>query len=250
MDQRKQQRVPLSFPLQLRIGDIDRFVEEHAINLSEGGIFVKMNYPPPVGSKVLVDFFLESVKKTIRAEGEVVHSVSEGARGDSPVGMGIRFTELSEDGQRFIDLSVQKFHRKHPSMFLEVPEGFIEKVDAEIQAAPDPMKAPDKITLDFLFRSQGEEKVESRRGHTLRGGELFISSDNPTPVGETVELQVFLRQEERWTSATGEVVRHVYSDGADGCPAGPGIAVVILEPSDRIKRLFETAESESKSVQA
>ncbi|MCZ6688666.1 MAG: PilZ domain-containing protein [Planctomycetota bacterium] len=303
MNRRKYKRVPLAFPLGVRIGDMDRSVGEHAINLSKGGIFVKMNCPPPVGTKVFVDFYLELVEKTIRAEGEVVRSVTEGAKGKSPSGMGVRFTELGEDGQQIIELSVQrfsKFRRKQPSMFLEVSEGLVDRVHAEIQAtraprakialdestieklnaelqpdpapgakkapdkrtldevkakiqaalAPGPKKSPGKMTLDFLIRRQGQEKLESRRGHTLRGRELFISADNPTPVGETVVFRVFLTQEERWASTTGKVVRHVYSDGSDGCPSGPGISVVVIEPSEEIRRILETSESESRSVKA
>lgn len=135
MERREHDRAPFKFPVRMKIGDIDQFTEENAIDLSEGGLFVKMNYPPPVGTAVTLSFFLEPVQKTITAQGKVVRSVREPVGIDADRGMAIRFTNLTKDCQRFIELAVQKFNRLHPSQIIDVPEELLERLRRDARAA-------------------------------------------------------------------------------------------------------------------
>jgi uncharacterized protein (TIGR02266 family) len=128
MERREHDRAPFRFPVRFKIGDIDQFTEEHAIDLSEGGLFVNMNYPPPVGTSVTLTFYLEPVEKTITAQGKVVRSVRDPGGADTDRGMAIRFTNLGKDCQRFIELAVQKFNRLHPSQVIDVPEELLERL--------------------------------------------------------------------------------------------------------------------------
>ncbi|MCZ6690583.1 MAG: PilZ domain-containing protein [Planctomycetota bacterium] len=137
MEKREQERVSLTFPVRVRIDDINQFVEQHSTDLSEGGIFIRMNYPPPAGSKVDMSFYLEPVHKTILARGEVVRSVPDAKGGDGPTGMAVRFTDLGKDGRRFIELVVQKFNCHHPSQLIELPADFLEEVDGEIRGVSE-----------------------------------------------------------------------------------------------------------------
>ena len=130
-ERRKHERAPLAFLVRLRIGDIDRFTEHHTKDLSAGGIFVNMNYPPPVATEVELVFNLLPVKKTIHAKGVVVRSVQGKGSDFSAAGMAIRFTDLGKDGKRFFELVLRKFNRRHPSQLLEVPEDFLEKLEGE-----------------------------------------------------------------------------------------------------------------------
>lgn len=133
MEQRQHERVPSSLPIRVRISDINEFTEANSTNLSEGGIFIKMNYPPPVGSEIHVEFLLESAKKSIHIRGEVVRSVPLTEGSDDPSGIAVSFTDLGKDGRRFIELVVRQFNHRHPSRVLELPEGFF----AEDPKAPD-----------------------------------------------------------------------------------------------------------------
>ncbi len=119
MERRKHKRIPLSFPLRISIPDIGKFTEAHAKDLSEGGMFIPMASPPPEGSAVRVEFYLESAGKTIQAEGRVVRSVGE-ATAATP-GMAIAFRGLGKDGRRLIELVVERYSRHHPSQVVELP---------------------------------------------------------------------------------------------------------------------------------
>ncbi len=123
MEKRLHERALIALPIRLRIEDIDEFVEEHSTELSEGGMFVEMNYPPEVGTEVTVEFRLKPVNKTILARGEVVHVVKKGGKKAGPRGMGIRFTHLDKDGMRFIELVVGKYNRAHPDEALDIRDG-------------------------------------------------------------------------------------------------------------------------------
>ena len=138
MEKRSSERIPVAFPIRIRIDDIDEFVEKHTSNLSEGGLFVEMNYPPPVGSTVDLEFYLKAVDKTIHAGGEVVRSISEGEANGDPRGIGIRFTSMGKDGKRFVELVIKKFNQRHPSQRLEIPQDLLEELGREIESpSPD-----------------------------------------------------------------------------------------------------------------
>lgn len=142
MEKRKHERVSLTLPVRVRIDDINQFVERHSTDLSEGGILIRMNYPPPVGSKVDMSFYLEPVHKTIRARGVVVRSVPDTRGSDGPTGVAVRFTDLGKDGRRFIELVVQKFNRHQPSRSIELPADFLDEVDGEIRGVSEELPPP------------------------------------------------------------------------------------------------------------
>ena len=137
MEKRKHTRVPLALPIRMRIVDIDEFTELYSTNLGEGGIFVRMNYPPPVGSKVELTFHLEGVKKTIQARGEVVRAVEEADKGDGPTGMAVQFTDLGKDAMRFIQLVVRKFNRHHPSRWIQLPADFFDEIGPKARSVSE-----------------------------------------------------------------------------------------------------------------
>ena len=142
MEKREHERVPLTLPIRVRIADINEFVEQHSTNLSRGGIFIRMNYPPPAGSKVILEFCLEEVKKTVQTRGEVVRSVQESDADDGPTGIAVRFTDLGRDGRRFIELVVQKFNRRHPSKSIELPGDFFDEIGRKVQGASEELPPP------------------------------------------------------------------------------------------------------------
>lgn len=237
MEQRRRhQRVPIAFPLKLRIGDINSFTEEFCTDLSEGGIFVRMNYPPPVGTVVTLDFHLESVGKSINAKGEVVRSVPEGKAGGGVAGMGVQFTDLGKDGRRFIELVVQKFNRQHPSQHIELPANFLEDVDAEL--ATQGMRAPGEPGLKIRIKHGTIESFVEEQGEYLKDGEVFIRTDKPRARGTPVELTVLLEKQNKMLTGSGTVIWSRSAQDEDGKARRPGMSVKITDPNEEMRQVL------------
>lgn len=262
MERRKHQRAALAFPLRLGISDVGKFSEEFATDLSAGGIFLQMNAPLAVGTEVDLDFYLEPARKTIRARGRVVRSITEGGEGDSPPGMGIQFTDLGKDGKRFIALLIERYNKKHPSEPIEEAESFAETSEPEVhetaEVAPPPATEPEpeperereaaRIDLDTLAQFPDEDSPRKTLAHSLQSGEIFLRSDSPRPLGTAVKLQILILAEERWVSAEGEISRAMYSGGTSQIAPGPGMAVALSNPSEKICRLLYPADESVPAV--
>lgn len=69
--------------------------------LGEGGLYVQTLLPPPVGSRVSLEFELGVLGK-VQVIGEVRHSL-ENTYGSLPAGFGVQFLDLKEaDRQRIL----------------------------------------------------------------------------------------------------------------------------------------------------
>lgn len=236
-ERRQHERAPLAFPIRLRIGDINQFTEEHSSDLSAGGIFVKMNYPPPVGTKVELEFHLDSVQKTIKAQGEVRRSIPEG--GDSTPGMGIEFIELGQDGRRFIELVVKKYNRLHPSGVLDLPDGFLDQIGLE-SALPG-SRHPAGTELELRLTLPDGERFLNDHGHSLMRDRMFIRTRSARAVGTRVHIHVLLEKENRWISAEGEVVANGEKGGAE-LTSGPGMTLRIRKKSPEFLQLLQESK--------
>jgi len=90
-NKRRQVRAVLAVKAFIREGDV--FVPCHALNLSEGGVFVMRKDPLPLGTDVHLRLTFQEMETPLEVSGKVV-SVAGKARGRHPHGMGIEFDEL------------------------------------------------------------------------------------------------------------------------------------------------------------
>ncbi|MEK7705944.1 MAG: Hsp70 family protein, partial [Myxococcota bacterium] len=67
-----------------------------AENLSSGGLFVRHDKPPAVGSRVLIEFVLPDGQTLSRVAAEVVHARPAMTPGEQTAGMGLKFVEYDE----------------------------------------------------------------------------------------------------------------------------------------------------------
>jgi molecular chaperone DnaK len=74
-------------------GDIE---ERFAENLSEGGLFIRHDTPPPKGSLVMIEFVLPDGRPLSRAAVRVIHSRPAIRPGDEHAGMGLEFVKLDK----------------------------------------------------------------------------------------------------------------------------------------------------------
>ncbi|TMA28073.1 MAG: TIGR02266 family protein [Deltaproteobacteria bacterium] len=87
--------------IQVRFRTAREFSEEHAINLSRGGIFIRSDEPPPVNSAVEVELQLPDGGPPVSSAGVVVHQVLPG--GKKEAGVGIQFVDSSDPFRERID---------------------------------------------------------------------------------------------------------------------------------------------------
>jgi uncharacterized protein (TIGR02266 family) len=206
----------------MRIGDIDEFTSRHSVNLSAGGIYIGMKAPPPVGTPVDLEFHLEAVHKSIRTKGQVVRSVREGSLGGSPPGMGIQFTDLGKDGERFIELVVKKFKRDHPTRVVELERS---RADQEETRRMAPVS---ELRVQLHFPSA--ETFWEKHHDTLVDGEITIPTRSSRPLGTHVRLEIFFDRENQCVTAEGTVT------GQKG-----GMTVALEEISDYFREYLREA---------
>ncbi|MEE8410422.1 MAG: Hsp70 family protein [Myxococcota bacterium] len=77
--------------------------ERYASNLSEGGLFIRDDEPPPVGTEVLLEFVLPDGRPLSRSAARVVHSRPAISPGDKTAGMGLQFTRFGTVAKSIIE---------------------------------------------------------------------------------------------------------------------------------------------------
>ena len=102
---RKEERVTINKEFE----SYDAFINEYVTNISRTGVFVRSKTPLAVGTKVNLRFtvIMDDIE-TIEGIGEVVRVH------DDPPGMGVVFTELTEESQKIIDRLLAAEGRKAP----------------------------------------------------------------------------------------------------------------------------------------
>lgn len=73
-------------------------------DLGTGGVFIETKQPLSSGSEIELTFTIPDSKETLRTTGKVIWSQSPIAnRTDVNVGMGVQFTQFSENQRRLLD---------------------------------------------------------------------------------------------------------------------------------------------------
>jgi len=102
---RKERRVKIvSLNVRYRSATLEEFIENHAHDVSRGGIFIKATNPFPPGTLLKFEIRLANDQAVIAGVGRVVWKRDVGAAvGDMPSGMGVKFIKLDEPSKAVID---------------------------------------------------------------------------------------------------------------------------------------------------
>jgi molecular chaperone DnaK len=140
-DKRGGDRAPVGLLLRLRYGSIDEFVEQFAVNVSRGGIFIRSREPKPVGTAVAFELKLATGERAFRGQGVVRWIQTERPAAHPPVapGMGVQFTHLDEASRALVDRMVGHAEQRRggPSPVPRAPP---------IDSTPQPARAPSPAT--------------------------------------------------------------------------------------------------------
>lgn len=91
----------LAVKLSVRFRTASEFVQEHATNLSRGGIFIRTDDPPAVNSVVEVELHLPDGGPPVTSAGVVVHSQEPNS--GKVAGAGVQFVDASDPFRERID---------------------------------------------------------------------------------------------------------------------------------------------------
>ncbi|WP_395810387.1 TIGR02266 family protein [Archangium minus] len=109
MDQgrRTTERKAVGLLVKLKHTDIGSFVEEFAVNISPGGMFIRSREPQPVGTPVKFEVRIADGLRVMRGAA-IVRWVRPPEDLSGPPGMGIQFTELDEPSQALVERMLQR----------------------------------------------------------------------------------------------------------------------------------------------
>jgi uncharacterized protein (TIGR02266 family) len=117
MDQnlREHERVSTDFFVRVRIPETDVEEKGNCRNLSCGGLFLEMKRPPPRGTPLRLILQLGPVGEIVEADAIVVWSRPAMPDPQFPPGVGLRFTEISDDAQYQIAQTIRKQKERQSS---------------------------------------------------------------------------------------------------------------------------------------
>ena len=104
-DTRKDRRVKIvSLNVRYKSATVDEFIENHAHDVSRGGIYIKTGSPFPPGTLLKFEVRLASDQAVITGVGRVVwkRETSQGTA-ERPAGMGVKFIKIDDPSKIVID---------------------------------------------------------------------------------------------------------------------------------------------------
>jgi uncharacterized protein (TIGR02266 family) len=99
-DRRAFPRMKLDLSVKLQFASVDDVVDSRTVDISRGGVFLRMAQPRPEGTKVKLD--IEVAGQPYTMNGVVVRTVRSD-EGGGPPGIGVLFTDTSEEKSFFIE---------------------------------------------------------------------------------------------------------------------------------------------------
>jgi uncharacterized protein (TIGR02266 family) len=104
-DTRKDRRVKIvSLNVRYKSATVDEFIENHAYDVSRGGIYIKTANPFPAGTLLKFEIRLASDQAVIAGVGRVVWKRdSTQSTGERPGGMGVKFIKIDAPSTAVID---------------------------------------------------------------------------------------------------------------------------------------------------
>src|SRR5579863_6319072 len=139
-DTRKDRRVKIvSLNVRYKSATVDEFIENHAHDVSRGGIYIKTGNPFPPGTLLKFEIRLASDQAVIAGVGRVVWKRDAGtSNGERPAGMGVKFIKIDEPSKTVIDKLVNTRHDagKAYESESEVTTSVVETPVAKVTPAP------------------------------------------------------------------------------------------------------------------
>ena len=184
--------------VRIAIAGANEIEERYATNLSDGGMFIRHDNPPPAGSVIAIDFVLPDGSCLASVVGRVVHARPALTPGDATAGMGLQFIELDPK----IEALVARLRAKAPPPIPapEAPparrlESVLASERAPLIALEGPVVGIDLGTVNscVAFVKDGRPQViTSRLGYQIIPSVVFIATDGNVLVGHRAVEKMIL----------------------------------------------------------
>ena len=116
---RQGKRTPVTLKIKFKSETLEQFIERYAVDVSQGGIFIRTKEPLAVGTQMKFEFKLRDASPLIAGEGtEVWTRENAPSRPAIAPGMGVRFDRLGRD------LGVDRLRRVSRSAEGKCPRGY------------------------------------------------------------------------------------------------------------------------------
>jgi uncharacterized protein (TIGR02266 family) len=168
---RSGKRTPVTLKIKFKSETLEQFIERYAVDVSQGGIFIRTKEPLAVGTQMRFEFQLRDASPLIGGEGTVVWTrENDPSRPAIAPGMGVRFDRLAEGSQGVLERILTEKAKQTPNRPASdsiKPPLF---TDTPTRVAPVPLQ--EQLLADYA-RQQQEQKQKRR-------AEEF--NDNATPL--------------------------------------------------------------------
>lgn len=104
VDRRRFPRIQLALTVRLRFASAEAALESRTVDISEGGVFIRMPQPRPEGTAIRLQLHVGG--RVLEIGGVVVRSVRPGE--GEPSGIGVLFTELRPEDAEFVQTLVRE----------------------------------------------------------------------------------------------------------------------------------------------
>ena len=144
MDQgrRGADRKAVGLLVKLKHTDVGSFVEEFAVNISPGGMFIRSREPQQVGTPVKFEVRIADGQRVLRGSA-VVRWVRPPEDLSGPPGMGLQFTELEPASQALVDRMLERKGEPEPLVVPQEPEPLAPPVPGlPVASVRSPVAAP------------------------------------------------------------------------------------------------------------
>jgi uncharacterized protein (TIGR02266 family) len=190
---RQAKRTPVTLKVKFKSETLDQFIERYAVDVSQGGIFIRTKSPQPVGTQMKFEFQLRDGAPLIGGEGTVVWIRElDPARLAVAPGMGVRFDRLAEGSpavlERILNQKSRLASSPRPSAnltpaFNETPTRVanMPMADEERETTPLPSPMPFHSDADEFPDEAFEEATKVRSVEDLIAQTAMSTADLPIP---------------------------------------------------------------------
>ncbi|HSK05749.1 MAG TPA: TIGR02266 family protein [Kofleriaceae bacterium] len=109
-------RTPVTLKIKFKSETLEQFIERYAVDVSQGGIFIRTKEPLAVGTQMRFEFQLRDASPLIGGEGTVVWTrENDPSRPAIAPGMGVRFDRLAEGSQGVLERILAEKAKQAPN---------------------------------------------------------------------------------------------------------------------------------------
>jgi len=232
-DTRKDRRVKIvSLNVRYKSATIDEFIENHAHDVSRGGIYIKTANPFPVGTLLKFEIRLAADQPVITGVGRVVWKRdTPHDSADQPAGMGVKFIKVDDASRVVIDRLASSRADAGKAFESETASG-----SGRSSLPPDSARGNAKVPSAPPMRRKatpypGAAAVVSTPAGSRPSGPVFPRSVPPDAASGTKQEPTVMRQAaELLEEALREAGGSMDEVGSNPLFAAPGVAAKASPP--------------------